>query len=257
MGKIIAIGGREAKKVRNKGSFHYYDITRIDKEIVKQSKKKNPRMLFIPTASKDSELYSRIVERHFSKVGCIVDVLYLIREKLTYKQIEKKILNSDIIYVGGGNTLYMMTLWRRLGVDEILKKAYKKGIVLSGVSAGSICWFNYGNSDSRKFTSSSTKLIKVKGIGLIDALNCPHYDVEKHRQKDLKRMMKTTSRIVSIALENSCAIEIIDDKYRLLRNKPNAKAYKVYWKQGMYFKKKIPYKKNFEELNSLLDKSLL
>jgi dipeptidase E len=70
-------------------------------------------------------------------------------------------LGADIIYVGGGNTLKMMTLRRKLGVDKALQQALKKDIILSGLSAGSICWFDYGNSDSRKFTSKSTQLIKV------------------------------------------------------------------------------------------------
>src|SRR5690606_6160908 len=113
--------------------------------------------------------------------------------------------SSDIIYVGGGNTLKMMTIWRRMGVDTLLKKAYRKGIILSGVSAGAICWFSYGNSDSRKFTSRSSQLIKVRGLELIPALFCPHYDVEKHRQNDLRKMMMKTPKIVAIALDNCCA----------------------------------------------------
>ena len=179
---------------------------------------------------------------------------YLIKDKLSKKQIEDKILSTDAIYVGGGNTLKMMAIWKKLGVDKILKKAYRKGIVLSGRSAGSICWFKYGNSDSRKFTSGSNRLIKVTGLGLINALHCPHYDVEIYRQKDLKRMMKITSKVVAIAIESCCAIEVIDDKFRILKSKPDAKAYKIYWKQGKYFKEEIPNKKEFENLNDLLKK---
>jgi dipeptidase E len=148
----------------------------------------------------------------------------------------------------------MMTLWRKVGVDNILRKAHKKGVVLSGLSAGSICWFKCGNSDSRKFTSGSNKLIKVTGLGFINALHCPHYDAEKHRQSDLKRMMKTTSKIVSIALENCCAIEVIDNKFRIIKSKPNAKAYKIFWKGGKYFKEEIVSKKEFENLDVLLKK---
>lgn len=107
------------------------------------------------------------------------------------------------------------------------------------LSAGSICWFKYGNSDSRKFTSGSNKLIKVKGWGLIDALHCPHYDTEEHRQNDLKRMMKSTHKIIAIALENCCAIEIIDNQYRIIKSKNGAKAYKIYWNKWKYFKIEI------------------
>ncbi len=148
----------------------------------------------------------------------------------------------------------MMTIWRKIGFDKVLKKAYEKGIVLSGLSAGSICWFKYGNSDSRKFTSNSKQLIKVTGLGLIDALHCPHYDTEKHRQSDLKRMMKTTSKLISIAIDDCCAIEIIDNQYKIIKSKKSAKAYKIFWKKGKYFKEEIISKNEFEDLIKILKK---
>jgi dipeptidase E len=113
------------------------------------------------------------------KFGCKIDVLYLIKERSTKKEIEEKILNSDIVYVGGGQTLKMMRVWRKFGVDEILIKAHQKGIVMSGLSTGAICWFSFGNSDSRKFDNPETNLMRVKGLGMVKALFCPHYDVEK------------------------------------------------------------------------------
>lgn len=254
MGKIIAIGGGEIGRPNENGGFFPIETKKIDEEIIKQTEKKNPKLLFIGTASNDSEGYFNVVKKYFSKLGCKVDKLCLITEKPSKKKIEEKILSSDAIYVGGGNTLNLMTIWRKLGVDKILKKAHKKGIVLSGLSAGSICWFNYGNSDSRIFTSGSKKLIKVTGLGLINALHCPHYDVEKHRQKDLKRMMKNTFKIVAIALENCTALEVIDDQYRILKSKPEAKAYKIYWKNNKYHKEEIISKKEFSDLSELLSK---
>jgi len=254
MGKIIALGGGEIGRPKKEGGFYPVETIAIDKEIIAQSGKKRPNLLFIPTASSDSQSYFEIVKKHFSKLGCKPDVLYLIKTKLSKKQIKNKILSSDIIYVGGGNTLKMMNLWRKLGVDKILKKAHNKGIVLSGISAGAICWFKFGNSDSRLFTSKSKQLIKVTGLGLFDALICPHYDEEVRRQKDLKRMMKITPRIVAIALESCCTIEIVDDKYRILKSKPTAKAYKIYWKNNKYFKEEIISKKVFQNIAPLLSK---
>lgn len=250
MGKIVAIGGGEIGR-----PGYGFETLSIDKEIIKLTGKKNPKLLFIPTASSDSEGYYNVVKKYFGdKLKCDVSVLYLIKEKLSKKEIENKVMNSDIIYVGGGNTLKLMTIWRKYGLDIILKKAYKKGIVLSGVSAGSICWFSYGNSDSRKFTSNSNQLIKVTGLGFIDALHCPHYDVEVHRQEDLKNMMKKVSRIVAIAIDNCCALEIVDDKYRILKSKPTSNAYKIYWKNNQYFKEEIISKKEFGSLGNLLKK---
>ena len=252
--KIIAIGGGEIGRPKEGGGFYPIETLAIDKEIIKQSGKKKPKLLFIPTASNDSQGYFEVVKKHFQSLGCRVSPLYLIKEKISKREIEQKILTSDIVYVGGGNTLAMMTLWRKKGIDKILKKAQKKGIVLSGLSAGAICWFLSGNSDSRKFTSGSKQLIKVSGLGLIEALCCPHYDKEVHRQKDLKRMMETTPKIVAIALEECTALEVVGEKYRLLKSKSTASAYKVFWKSGIFHKEKIISKKEFRSLTELLKK---
>lgn len=249
MRKIIAIGGGEI----GRPGFSI-ETTEIDKEIIKLTGKKNPKLLFIPTASSDSESYYEVVKKYFGgKLGCKTDVLYLIKEKLSKKEIKDKILKSDIIYVGGGDTLKMMKIWKKNGVDKILKEAYKKGIVLSGLSAGAICWFRWGLSDSRKFTNPKAGLIKISGLGLINALHCPHYNFERDRKINLKKMMKKTSG-VAIAIDNCCAIEVIDNKYRIISSKPSANAYKVYWKAGKYYEKIIKKEERFNLLDDLLKK---
>jgi len=249
MKKIVAIGGGEIGRL----GFPV-ETTKIDKKIIKLTGKKNPKLLFIPTASLDSESYFKTVKKHFGeKLGCKIDVLYLIKEKLSQKKIKNKILKSDIIYVGGGDTLKMMKVWRKNGLDKILKEAYEKGIVLSGLSAGSICWFKWGNSDSRKFSNPKANLIKVSGLGLINALHCPHYDFDKHRESGLKKMMKKISG-VAIAIDNCCAIEIIDNKYRIISSKPSANAYKTCWKDNKYYEQTIKKEKEFKSLSNLLKK---
>ena len=98
--KIVAIGGGEIGR-----PGYPVETTKIDKEIIKLSGKKKPRVLFIPTASSDSEGYVEVLNKHFGKrLKCKTDVLYLIKEKLTKKQIKEKVFNTDIVYVGGGNT---------------------------------------------------------------------------------------------------------------------------------------------------------
>lgn len=245
--KIVAIGGGEIGR-----PGYPVETTKIDKEIIKLTGKIKPKLLFIPTASSDSETYFDTVKKHFEKkLGCKVNVLYLLKNKLSQKEIKNKILNSDIIYVGGGNTLKMLQIWKKNNVDKILKKAYRQGIVLSGLSAGSICWFKYGCSDSRKFNNPKASLIKVKGLGIINALHCPHYDIEAYRKIELKKMMKNTTG-VAIAIDNCCAIEIIDNKYRIIDSKKSANAYKVYWEKNKYFEKVIKKEKKLKPLNQLL-----
>jgi len=245
--KIIAIGGGEMGR-----PGYPIETTAIDKEIIKLTGKKKPKLLFIPTASSDALDYCQTVKKHFGKrLGCQVDVLYLIKNKLSNKIIKNKILKTDIIYVGGGNTLEMMKIWKQQGVDKLLKTAYQKGVVMSGLSAGSICWFKYGNSDSKKFLNPKASLIKVTGLGLIKALNCPHYDIEKDRKPDLKKMMKKTSG-VAIALDNCSALEVIDNNYRVISSKKSANAYVIYWKANKYIEKIIKKEKVFKPLTGLL-----
>ena len=249
MKKIVAIGGGEIGR-----PGYPIETTKIDREIIRLTGKKSPRVLFVPTASSDSEGYYETVQKYFGKkLGCETDVLWLIKEKPTKKAVEEKIMSADIVYVGGGNTQKMLRTWKSYGVDKILRKAWGKGVILSGLSAGSICWFRAGASDSRRFNNPDADLIKVSGLGFIPVVHSPHYDVEKDRRPGLKKIMQKTSGI-AIAIDNCCAVEFIDDTYRVIASKPTAKAYKVYWKAGKYHEEEIRQHKDFAPLSGLMIK---
>lgn len=247
---IIAIGGGKIMVPSNREP----QTLSIDKAIIQQVKRKNPKVLFLPTASEDNAEYCNAFRKQYEKrLGCSVQELLLYRNRPSIKKIQMLIAQSDIIYVGGGNTLRMMKLWRQLGVDKALDRARKRGAVLCGLSAGAICWFRQGNSDSRKFKDGKNKtLIKVSGLNYANLLMCPHYDVEKHRQPALKVMMKKT-RGVSVALENNAALHIIDDQYRIIASKRNKKAYLIYWKQREYVKQALKPSDNFHPLIDLTE----
>ena len=233
---IVAIGGGE---IRTRGT------AQIDREIIRLSNKRNPKLLFIPTASSDSERYWKNVQKYFGDfLTCKTDVLFLIRERPTNRQIRKKIQWADIIYVGGGNTLLMMRLWRRLGVDKLLISAYENGTVLSGISAGSICWFDSGHSDSMSFYNPRKwKYINVRGLGLIKGIHCPHYNSMTRgvpRRKDFREMIRKTGGM-GIAIENNCAIEYLDGRfYRVISSKSHSRAYKIYKSGGEVVAERIP-----------------
>ena len=247
--KIVAVGGGE---IGRPGTS--IETEKIDRETIKLSGKKNPKVLFIPTASSDSDGYVEVVKKYFGKrLGCHVDVLYLIKNRLSKQEIRKKILTADIVYVGGGNTLKMMNVWRKLGVDKILKTAGEKGVVLSGVSAGAVCWFRYANSDSRRFTNPKAPMIRVGGLGLVPALCCPHYNGERQRKPELRKMMKNTPGI-AIALDNCAAMEIIGDQYRIITSKQHAGAYRVFWSKGKLHEEQILITKNLTKITPLLAK---
>jgi len=249
--KIVAIGGGEIGR-----SGYPVETTKIDREIIRLTGKKRPRFLFIPTASHDAKIYIKTVKKHFGKrLGCIIDILCLAKTpysiRKTQQEARQKISTADIIYVGGGNTFFMMNKWRKYGVNRLLAKAAKQGKVISGLSAGSICWFKSGLSDSRQFKNADAKFIKVSGLNLINAAHCPHYDIEPKRKASLKQMMLKVSG-VAIALDNCCALEIVGNTYRVIKSKPKAKAYKIYWRGQKFFHENITETKNFLSLNDLI-----
>lgn len=140
--------------------------------------KENPRICFLPTATGDATGYTMnwfescadlpirpFVQRSF---------INSYRQKISFEEV---FTSMDAILVGGGNTLNMLAIWKAQGIDIALRKAYEKGVVLGGGSAGSLCWFEHGTTDSRP-----TELTTVEGLGYIDGSHCPHYDSEMSRR---------------------------------------------------------------------------
>jgi dipeptidase E len=137
MKQIIAIGG---------GGFgRAIKDLKIEKYIKSQSSKPNPKICFIPTATGDDQSYIDNFYKAFNELGCETSHINFFKRTIDLKS---HILNQDIIYVGGGNTKSMLAVWKEWGLDLILEEAYQEGIIMSGVSAGAICWFKKGITDS-------------------------------------------------------------------------------------------------------------
>lgn len=215
---IIAIGGGEV------GLNETYEI---DKFIVEAAKKEKPNFLFIPTASKDAPAYVKIISKLYGELGCKTDCLYLSNVEVDKEEVNQKIENADIIYVGGGNTQYMMKVWEEYGVDKALIRAYKSGKVLSGLSAGSICWFISGHSDSEFIEGvENPRPIWVKGLGIIPYLHCPHYDEPDRVGFDEFYAGQLTD---AIAIENQVAIVWDNYEMKVIKSNPSKNAYKLSW----------------------------
>jgi dipeptidase E len=214
--KIVAIGG---------GGLALRETLAIDREIVRLTERRRPRALFIPTASSDNPDYCRAFRLIYGdRLGCQCDELLLLKDAPTNAALARRIRESDLIYVGGGNTLKMMRRWRRLGVDRLLAQARKRGTVLSGVSAGANCWFEYGSSDSMKFyRPQDWKFIRVRGLGFLPATCCPHY----HRESREALFAEMIGRHggVGIALDDHTALVVVGDEYRIVVSKPTGRAY--------------------------------
>lgn len=247
MGKIVAIGGGENGHHNTK-----YETAPFDKEIIRLTGKPNPNFLFIGLANKYPDYYFEIMDGIYNGMyGCKTD--YLRYEEIKDKEItERKIKNADIIYVGGGNTYKLMRLFKMYGIDEMLVEAYRNNKVLCGVSAGAICWCNYGNSDSRVISSNSSKLIRVTGLGFINVLFAPHIVKEQSRTESVKQMMKRTYKVPAIQLDNA-ALEIVDNQFRVLTINDSSVAEKCYWKSGKYVVKNIIFDE-FKHIDKLYER---
>jgi len=207
---IIAIGG---------GSLRDNETFSIDEYIVKCTNKDTPKFLFIPTASGEAQEYIDSIQHLYGeKLGCTVDVLRVLTSQPTDDEIQEKILSSDIIYVGGGNTAKMMEIWEKWNIDKYLRQAYDAGIVLCGMSAGSICWFEAGHSSDVE-GGAKTYCI-VKGLGILPNMHCPHYDKRLGFDKYLREVTNT----VTLAIEDNCAVVFQDYCYKIIKSNDSAKA---------------------------------
>ncbi len=249
MGSIVAIGGGDVSTL----------VTQpIDVEIIKLSGSTNPNALFIPTASSDSvENWVGFDKAYRESYGCNTDVLYLLGQAPPSESIAWKINWADIIYVGGGNTLKMMRRWRRLGVDALLRSAHGRGAVLCGVSAGAICWFDSGHSDSMSFYSPDDwSYIAVTGMGLLSGLACPHYNGDTAgvpRRDDFHEMLKRKGGD-GLAIDNDCAVSFTSDGYRVVAASPGAGAYSLHVQRGRVIERALPVTSDYLPMESLYER---
>ena len=209
---IVAIGGGGFGRDPGEGIIEEY--------ILKQTKKKNPNICFIPTATGDNEAYKVNYYATFSKLKCNPSHLDFFKRTPDLKRL---ISNQDAIFVGGGNTKSMLAVWRDWGLDLILKDAYQKGTVMSGVSAGAICWFEKGLTDSWE---SELKLLEC--MNLIPGNCAPHYDEEPERRPATKKLLNDQSINFMYGIEGGAALHFINElPKQTIRFDKNKNAYKV------------------------------
>ena len=209
---IIAIGGGGFGANPGQGIIENY--------ILKQTKKKNPRICFIPTATGDNEAYKVNFYSTFTNLNCYPSHLDFFKRT---PDLNELILNQDAIFVGGGNTKSMLAVWKEWGLDKILKKAYLNGTVMSGVSAGAICWFQNGITDS---WASNLKMMPC--LNFVKGTCCPHYDEEPERKPAVKKLLLTNKIKNVYAVDGGAALHIKDEKvFKSVIFKKNKSSYLV------------------------------
>lgn len=219
MRQIIAMGG---------GGFSMEpDNSLLDEYLLKQAKIANPKICFLPTASGDSEQYIARFHAFFNAQSCRPSHLSLFKPPT--RDLESFILEKDILYVGGGNTKNLLAVWKEWGIDSILKKAWNEGVILAGLSAGAICWFEQGVTDSY-----GEGFEPINCLGLLTGSHCPHYDGEIERRPAYHKLIESKKIQSGIAADDGLAIHYIGHEiHKIVSSRPNAKAYSVSLEDGI------------------------
>jgi dipeptidase E len=144
--------------------------------------KERPRLLYIGTASAEHPDYTL---RFYDRFLPAAEVSRLEFFPWPPDDLRSTVLGQDLIFVDGGNTANMLAIWRLHGVDELLREALEAGIVLTGSSAGGICWFEHGVTDS-----FGPQLGPMDCLGFLGGSFCPHWDDEENRRPVYHRLLK-------------------------------------------------------------------
>jgi len=200
------------------------DNSLLDDYVLGLTEAARPRVCFLPTASGDADHYVVRFYRRFSPTCEASHVSLFRRDQGTggvEDDFETHLLAQDVIYVGGGNVVSMLGAWRAHGLDEILCRAWRKGVVLCGPSAGSLCWFDEALSAFHGAPRS------VRGLGLLPYSNCVHYDDEPARRAEYHRFVGE-GMCPGFAVDDGVALHFRRTRLkRVVSSRPGGGAYRV------------------------------
>ncbi|MFC1743786.1 Type 1 glutamine amidotransferase-like domain-containing protein [Candidatus Riflebacteria bacterium] len=213
--QIVVMGGG--------GFSEEMDNPLLDDYVMSLCDRKKPRICFLPTASGDAPDYINKFYQVFPYGRAEASVLTFFRDA-GIKDINSFLLNQDIIYVGGGSTANLLAIWRVHGIDLILHKAWKSGVILTGISAGMNCWFEKSLTDS--FAGELSPL--NDGLGLLPGSACPHYDSVEKRRPAFIECIASKKLPAGIAADDGTAIHFIGTEvYRVVSSRPASRAYRI------------------------------
>jgi peptidase E len=209
---IVAMGG---------GGFSD-DDPMLDDFILGLTGRERPRVCFVPTASGDAAAYVERFYAAFTIRSCEPSHLPLFQPP--YPPFGEQLVRQDVIYVGGGSTANMLAIWRLHGVDEVMRHAWERGTVLCGVSAGGLCWFRSGVTDSL-----GPQLVPLlDGLGFLAGSFCPHYDDEIERRPAYHRFVRERRLPPGLAADDRVALHFVGtDLAEVVTSRPGAVAFRV------------------------------
>lgn len=212
MKQIITLGG---------GGFLSGTERALDSYILDQAVVSSPNIGYMGTASGDDARFVVRFFSRFSKLDCKPSALSLFGR---VQDLEKWVMEQDVIFVGGGNTKSMLGVWSSWGLPALLQDALENGTVLSGVSAGAICWFESGITDSVASSYSA-----LDGLGFLQGSCCPHYSSEPGRKPVYEQLVMSNQIVPGIAIDDGVAVHWVDaNPKKIVSAKAGASAYRVH-----------------------------
>jgi dipeptidase E len=212
-GQIIAMGG---------GGFSMEpENPLLDDYVLAQSRRAKPRICFLGCASGDAAAYIEKFYGAFSQRHC--EPTHLMLFKTPPPDIAAMVGRQHIFYVGGGSTRNLLVLWREWGLDRLLRRAWSRGAIMCGLSAGSLCWFQSGVSDSY-----GSELRPMHALGWLAGSHCPHYDGEAARRPAYHALIASGELPAGYAADDGAALHFVGRRlHRVVSSRPDAKAYRV------------------------------
>ncbi len=210
--QIIALGG---------GGFSMdLENPLLDHYVLAQTAADHPKICFIGTASGDSERYLLNFYTTFTGLGCRPSHIPFFSRT---PDLHRTVMEQDILYVGGGNTKSMLAVWREYGFNDILREAWQAGVILAGISAGAICWFEQGLTDS-----SAEGIQPLDGLGILPGTCSPHYDGEPERRPMFHHLLASGQVKSGIALDDFAAAHYKGTElFQVIASRPQARGYRV------------------------------
>ena len=223
--QIIAMGG---------GGFSMEpENLALDRYVLSHARSGDPIVCFVPTASGDSDNYVRKFYASFSGLSCRPRHLSLF--EIPTRDLRSYLCESDVIYVGGGNTRLLLLIWNELGLPDLLRQAVREGTILCGISAGANCWFDGSVTDSMGSVVDAWdgRLRALGGLGFVSGSFCPHYDGEEHRRAEYHRLVREGELPAGWAADDGCALHFVDRSLdKVVTSRAESRAYRVELKDG-------------------------
>jgi dipeptidase E len=221
---IVAMGG---------GGFSMEDDGLLDGYILGLTQRRRPKVLFLPTATSSVATY---VVKFYAAFADRAQVSFLDLFERGPADLRDLVIGQDAIYVGGGNTANLLAIWRAHGLDRLLREAWQEGVVLAGQSAGAMCWFESGVTDSFGPLAALRD-----GLALLSGSFCPHYDGEPERRPTYQRLVHERTLPSGMAADDGAALVFEGRTLReVVASRPGACGYRVRLLEGEVAETALP-----------------